>query len=481
MTQASTHPSLAREFAEFAHSAFQGGLEDEVRYVASRQLLDSVAVSLAAIGEDTVRSVERLVESWRSHGVARRLGSDVQVPAAHAALIGGTLAHALDFDDTHFPSVLHPSASVVPSVLAVADEARSGLATVLDAIALGNELVVRLGMAGYDEHLGNSIFFERGFHATSICGAVGSALATGLLRGLGPEDLAHAMGIASSFGSGLLESNRAGGTVKRMHCGWAAQGGTSASDLATLGVTAPSSVFEGRFGLLQAFCGGEAQAGRVTDDLGGFTELAAIGFKPYPTNAFTHSVIDAALELRELGVDIDSVTSATIRLPQPVLRTVAEPPEEKARPATPYGARFSAPFVFALALRGRSRLGVVMEDFSLSAIQDRSLLRLAAATCVISTPELNEAYPASVPTVVTVELADGSSRHVEVSHALGSAGRPLPDDLLQEKFVSCVDGALEPGHAEALMSLITQPPWDGEASRIMDLTGSATVKDQPGR
>jgi hypothetical protein len=105
---------------------------------------------------------------------------------------------------------------------------------------------------GYDEELRNSVFFERGPHATSICGAVGAA---------------------ASMGAGLLEANRTGGTVKRVHCGWAAHCGVAAADLARHGLTGPPTVMEGRFGFLQAFCGDRAHPDAVVRGLGTDSEL----------------------------------------------------------------------------------------------------------------------------------------------------------------------------------------------------------------
>ena len=80
---------------------------------------------------------------------------------------------------------------------------------------------------GYDEELRNSVFFERGLHATSICGAVGAAVAVAMLQGQDEAGIASAAGIAASMGAGLLEANRTGGTVKRVHCGWAVRCATS--------------------------------------------------------------------------------------------------------------------------------------------------------------------------------------------------------------------------------------------------------------
>src|SRR5260370_13062823 len=68
---------------------------------------------------------------------------------------------------------------------------------------------------GYDEELRNSVFFERGLHATSICGVVGAAVAVAMLQGQDEAGIASAAGIAASMGAGLLEANRNGGTAKR--------------------------------------------------------------------------------------------------------------------------------------------------------------------------------------------------------------------------------------------------------------------------
>jgi len=126
---------------------------------------------------------------------------------------------------------------------------------------------------GYDEELRNLVFFERGLHATSICGAVGAAVAVAMLQGQDEAGIASAAGIAASMGAGLLEANRTGGTVKWVHCGWAAHCGVAAADLARHGLTGPPTVLEGRFGFLQAFCGDRAHPYAVVRGLGTDWEL----------------------------------------------------------------------------------------------------------------------------------------------------------------------------------------------------------------
>ena len=205
------------------------------------------------------------------------------------------------------PSIVHPSASVVPAALAMGEAHGASGQELLASIAVGLEITVRLGMAGYrpatDDLPGQSIYFEHGQHATSICGAIGSAAAAARLCGLDAAGIAHAMGVACSMASGIIEANRTGGTVKRLHCGWAAQAGVTAAMLVERGITGAPTALEGRFGLFQALLRDEWSAAPVLDGLGDRWEAASIFYKPYPANHFTHTAIDAAIRLRDARSD----------------------------------------------------------------------------------------------------------------------------------------------------------------------------------
>ena len=274
--------------------------------------------------------------------------------AAQAAFANGVLAHSLDYDDTHLPSVLHPSASVVPAALAAAEHAGASGEQVVRAVAVGLEVAVRLGMAGYDEQLGNSVFFEHGQHATSITGAMGSAVAASLLYGADEKGVVDALGLTASMASGVIEANRTGGTVKRLHCGLAAQAGVTAAQLVRRGFTGPPTVLEGRFGFFEAWLHGQFFPDAVTDGLGDDWSVPGIFFKPYPANHFTHTSIDAGRAFRERGVRPEDVASITIGAPTAVIRTIGQPIEVKRAPETGYQAQFSGPYaVTAGPLRRR--------------------------------------------------------------------------------------------------------------------------------
>ncbi|MGW0808666.1 MmgE/PrpD family protein [Nonomuraea sp. NPDC002799] len=445
-----------RELAEFAVDCRDAGLPVAVRDDVPGRVLDVLGNCLAAYAEpdgDAAPAVLRAVRRWAGNGEATAIGSGDLLPAPSAALVNGTLAHSLDYDDTHLPSVLHPSAPVVPAALAAAQSAGASGAELIAAIAAGIEVCARLGMASYLPEERNSRFFEQGQHATSICGTLGAAVAAGLLYGLPAEGIAHAMGVAASMGSGLLEANRTGGTIKRAHCGWAAHAGVSAAVLALEGLTGPPTVLEGRFGFFQAWLGGRYDAGALLSGLGERWELLRTVYKPYPTNHFTHPAIDCALALRRDGLDPSRIESIEVGVAAPVLRTIAEPPEEKARPRSPYHAKFSGPYTVAAALLGGGGLGLALDDF---ATLDPARLALAARVRCVPDERASEIFPLAFAAVLRVRLHDGSTLEHRVDSSRGGPEHPLSAADLETKFRNNATRALPETQVRELAETVAE-------------------------
>ncbi|MEU4420736.1 MmgE/PrpD family protein [Actinoplanes sp. NPDC024001] len=420
--------SLARVLGEFAAKAEPPG---EVRADVPMRVLDVLGNALAAYAEenaDAAPAALRVMRRWGGVGEATVAGWRDRLPAPSAAFVNGVLAHSLDYDDTHLPSVLHPSASVVPAALAAAEAGAPG--DLIAAIAAGIEVTNRLGMAGCDPVTGANLYFERGQHATSICGTVGAAVAVARLYELDAARIADAIGIAASMGAGVLEANRTGGSVKRAHCGWAAHGGVVAATLAAEGLTGPPTVLEGRFGFFAAHTG-RFDPGAVTDGLGERWEVLRTVYKPYPSNHFTHAGIDCALALRAQGLNPDDVVSAELGVAEPVLRTIAEPVAEKARPRSGYHAKFSGPYTVAVALTGGGGLGVGLDDF---AALDARRLELAARVQVCADPAATAAFPRAFAGVLRVRTRSGVVLEHRVESSRGGPGHPLSVSEVMEKF-----------------------------------------------
>lgn len=444
-----TAPPLLAQLADFVHHTSPSRLPAAVTTSVRERMLDTLGLCLAALPAETSAQAFRMAASQQGPAQATVVGWGTKLPAANAGFVNGVLAHTLDFDDTHLPSVLHPSASIVPTAWAVGEATGAAVEDVVAAAAAGYEVCVRTGMVAYDRALGNSVFFERGWHATSICGTLASAAVAARLYGLDAPGIGHAIAIAASMGSGVIEANRAGGSVKRLHCGWAAHAGITAADLARHGFTGPPTVFEGRFGFYQAFCGGLVDAEALTRGLGDDWCVPGIFYKPYPANHFTHGGIDAARALRS-AVALDAVTDIELGVAAPTLRTIAEPREEKIRPRSGYHAQFSGPFTVAAALIGGGGLGVWLDDFTDAQARDPRYLALAEKVRVVANDECSRIFPNQFPAILRITTKDGRVHQARVMANRGGPDHLLSPDELLTKFRVNAGRVMPPAEAEAL-------------------------------
>ena len=449
--------TLVQQLAAFAVNAQGEGIPDDVLADVTGRVLDSLGNAYAAYGTregdgiEPWEAIRTLITRWGGTPESSAIGVDHRLPAASAALLNGTLAHSLDFDDTHLPSVLHPSASVVPAVLAAAESVgASGLATLV-AVAVGDEICNRLGMGSYEPSIRNSLFFEHGLHATSICGTIGGAAAVATLLGLDADGVGHAMAIACSMGAGLIEANRTGGTVKRVHCGWAAHAAVISAQMAEAGITGPPTVLEGRFGFYEALSRSWHNPDAIVGGLGHRWELLRTFYKPYPSNHFTHAGIDAAISLREdHDLDPADIVSMELGLPAPVLRSIAEPRLEKIRPKSGYHGKFSGPFTVATALLGGGGLGVYLDDFTDAHAAEPERRRLAAAVTCVADDECTAIFPHQFPAVLSLTTKRGARLERRISVNRGGPENPLTTDELALKFTLNASRSLAPRELEGL-------------------------------
>lgn len=460
-----TGTGLIGRVAAFAARTARTGAGADRRAATAALVLDAVGNMVLGASRPVSTIVYDVAGQWSGDGGgATVVGRPDGMPPAGAAFVNGTLAHCTDFDDTHLPSLLHPGASVIPAVLAAGEPVDAAGPRLLDAMAIGVELCVRLGMAGYDAERRNSIFFDRGQHATSICGAIGAAVAVATLLTGDADRIAAAGAVAASMGSGLIEANRSGGSVKQVHTGWAAHCGVAAAQLAAAGMTGPPTVLEGRFGFFQAFCGERARPEVVVDGLGERWHAERVRIKPYPCNYFIHAGVECALALRARGVRPEDVAAIELGVAEPALRTIAEPAAAKAAPATGYAAAFSGPYTVAAALAGGAGLGVHVADFTDEAVRRPEVRALAAKVACGPDDECTAVFPDRLAARMRVRLADGRTEEVFRHGDRAGAAHGLTADELELKFrLNCA--ALD-GSAEAVRD---------EVARLADAASAGSV------
>ncbi len=156
--------------------------------------------------------------------------------------MNGATSHALDYDDTHFGHVGHPSVGIYPAALAVAEETGASAAAVADAFLLGAEASVRIGM------LLGAVHYNRGFHQTATAGAFGATVAAGRLYGLNRAQMRAAIGLCATRASGL--KSQFGTMGKPYNAGIAAANGVECAALARAGFTSADDGLEGPQGFV---------------------------------------------------------------------------------------------------------------------------------------------------------------------------------------------------------------------------------------
>lgn len=406
---------------------------------AKRHLTDAIGCALAASGTGAGGAIVEMVRSWAGAREASIIGYDFGAPVPFAALANGTLAHALDFDDTHIESVVHPSAFVMPAAFGVAEEVGANGRDLITAAVAGYEVATRIGAAAPGR------FHVRGQHTTGLVGTFGAAAVAGRLWGLSAEELAHAFGIAGSQSSGLFAYLADGSETKRFHAGWAAQGGIIAADLARRGFTGPGTIFEGPHGLFDAFLHGEEpDRARLVRGLGVEWETTRIAIKPYPACHFVHAFMDAGARAGVKWADIDDVVCY---LAPPAVGIVAEPRAPRLHPSTTYAAQFSLPFAVATAIvGGREALELFGED----ARADRRVLTLAER--VRCEPDPTAPFPRTYGGRLVVHTRSGRTIEIDEPVNRGHPDRPLTDEELTEKFLANARMRLEIADARALLA-----------------------------
>ena len=350
--------AATRELSDFVAALSYDALPVEVRERVKALALDVVGITLRARNdaESTPAMVSAAELLGFLGGACTVVGDSKGYTPPGAALLNGTLAHSLDFDDTHAPGSLHPSAPITPAAFAAAEMTASDGKALIAAIVAGYEVQIRLSLA-----LDPAAHYDRGFHPSATCGAFGAAAAAGRLLGLDAQGYADAFGIVLSMAAGSMQFLVNGAWTKRSHVGHAAMCGLIAATLARQGYRGAAEAIEGKWGFLRAYAPA-ADASRVTDGLGNRWETLKIAVKPYPSCRYSHAAIDGILMLaHEHRIKADEVQAIDVGLPEPGWKIIGDPEVEKQSPRSVVDGQFSMAFCAAVALRTG---GFVWDDYA---------------------------------------------------------------------------------------------------------------------
>jgi len=263
-------------------------IPESARRVALFSLFDWMTVGWAGRNEPLAGIIRDYIRGEGGRGVASLIGGG-RAPARAASLVNGSISHALDYDDTHFGHIGHPSVAIIPAALAAAEETAAPAAEIADAFLVGAEASVRVGMV-----LGRGHYLK-GFHQTATAGAFGATVAAGRIYGLDEAQMRNAIGLCATRASGL--KSQFGTMGKPYNAGIAAANGVECAALAKRGFTSCDDDLDGPQGFVETHSDAPDAVGPWTDPAPGRFLFEDVKYKFHACCHGTHAMIEALASL----------------------------------------------------------------------------------------------------------------------------------------------------------------------------------------
>jgi 2-methylcitrate dehydratase PrpD len=422
-----------------------------------------VAVTIPGAVEPVTRRVFTTVRGWGA-GPSTAIGQGTRLAAPWAALVNGTAAHALDFDDNFDPAKAHATAVLAPAILALAEQQDASGRDCLDAYIAGLQILGRVGQGV------NPVHRNRGWHATATVGAIGTAAACARLLKLDAKQAAYAVSMATSMAAGFMA--QFGTMTKPLHAGLAAKSGVLAASLAQHGLDAGLATLDGPTGMNRLMVGPDYEQLRdtlshvehgqnlrfETAEVGEPLLLLSSGLKlkRFPNCGSAHRAMDGLADLiADHGFSADEVEAIHVRAPVTHLNNLMYQV-----PVDGLQAKFSLEYGLAcILLTGNATLA----DFTDAAAR-RS--EFAAFYPRIHRHPVDKAE-GEFPTEVEAVLKDGRRVETAVPWPAGSLARPFTEAQLWAKFDGCAAGLLAPADLAAARQALADLPQLPRISALM--------------
>jgi 2-methylcitrate dehydratase PrpD len=406
-------------------------LPAEVVHEAKRDIINVLAVSLYSARDPSLQYLLAMFNEEGSRPRATVWGANTRTGLANAALANGYTAHLEDYDDTHFPTVVHPTAPTLPAAFAIAEDCGASGRDLITAVALGVETVCRVSLSVHPWH------YDLGWHITGTMGVFGGAIAAAKMLGLDVDGTVGALGAAGTQAAGVREAF--GTMTKPMHAGRAAQAGVVSALLAQKGFTSASTILEGRRGVMEVMST-KHDLSRLTDGLGERWEIFNNGLKPYSCGVVSHAAIDAAIALGS-GPGFDPAQVASIEAD--VNHLV---PELMGRmePDVGLAGKFSCAHCISVGLVDGAAYPAQFTDAKVADPLLAGLRRKVRFNVVEGMDEDEVA--------LHLTMQDGRVITQRIEHATGSPQNPMSDQRLEEKFMTLASATLGEAEAKSLLA-----------------------------
>jgi 2-methylcitrate dehydratase PrpD len=436
------------ELVEFATALRWELVPRDVRDRALSSIADTFGVMLGGRGVGAGTVARRYLQRFETAG--RPLAGSLS-PASSAWFLG-IAGHVLDFDDTHWPTILHASNPIL-SALAASGEQATGRAYA-EAYLAGFETAARVALSMPKGH------YDRGWHVTGTVGGIGAAVAVGRIRGESPEVLRRSVSLAAGQAGGHRQ--HFGSMAKALNGGNAARVGLVSALLAGEGFLPDPEGLEGRRGMWAVMSDGP-DPGMLSEGLGEQWEMSRNGLKPYPCGVVSHPAIEVAERVRERHLSAESEEGKAgigeITAIELIVHPLVTELTNKDVSAE-FDVKFSVKTLVALGLLDRAGDPA---NFGASGLVGREEIeRLAGLVTVV-----DDRGSAQDEAEMVVELADGRKVSEKVTEALGSPNRPVPPERTRRKFVSLCSPGWGPERSAAVFDRLVRLDEVDEAGPLL--------------
>lgn len=444
--------TLARFAAGLKYEDLPAGVVEKTKQL----ILDQLGCQLAGSALPWGRRAYEFASEFRSvKEESTVVNYGLVTSAQDAAFVNGCFGHGFLGDDADSVCFGHFGSIIIPSALAIAERERASGREFMRAVVLGYEITSRIGAAGREAML-------RGFHPGPIFGPFGVAAAAGSLLNFSEEQFLHALAIAGSHSSGLMEYSVTGGTVNRLHSGIAAQNGIRAALFAERGFQGPTRIIEGERGFLTAFSGLNS-LDEITRGLGEKFRVLLIELKAHSCCGSSSAIFDAISGLRrEQEIRWEEIEEIVIHVsPQTFNLTgsIVEPKDVTS-------AQFSGSFGTALGLvKGSNHF----KEYTEENLRDPDLLSVARKTRLIVDEELAKKPMTNNPARVTIREKNGAGRSKVVLAAKGSLLNPMTEEEVAAKFKDFASDALPLTRADRVVESVAGLDSLGDVRELLEL------------
>ncbi len=438
---------VTENLAKWAVATSWDALPAAVAHQAKRSLVNFFAVALTGCRDATIEAALASLAAFSSGGPATVIGRRERLDALSAAFVNAAGANVLDFCDTHVATAIHPTAPLVPALLALAEMQQVRGRDLLLALVLGQEVACRVGLAISPSH------YHKGWHITATCGVFGAAAGSGKLLGLSSEQMVSALGLAATQAAGLCEC--LGTPAKSVGVGNAARNGLWSALLAARNFAGPAEPLNGVQGYFHAL-GETPDLSRLMDGLGESWEILKTSYKPYPCGFVVHPVIDCILDWRRAHPS--AVADKVVVTGNPLMVARADRPNISTGRESQVSVQHA---VAAALLAGKAGL----DQFGDACVQDPRVQALRRKVSVTG-----DASIATTAAAVTITTTDGAVHKLTQAAARGSDANPMSDHDLEDKLRAAAAGWNPRYDIASLMEAIWRVDESDDVAKLAAMT-----------